>query len=78
MAIIETKYLPATNTKGSRIKACDRIGNSVTIDYPYELSGSNCHKKAAMQLLAERGSIVTDDFYIADTKHGYIFTNVKA
>jgi len=46
---IETKHLPATNTRGSRIKAtCER--GSLTVGYPHELSGADCHIYAADQL----------------------------
>jgi len=49
---ILSKYLPATSTRGSRIKAyCER--GSVTIPYPYELSGAACHRKAVDALLAK-------------------------
>jgi hypothetical protein len=51
MQAIQTKYLPATNTRGSRIKAtCER--GSITIPYPYELSGDECHREAVRQLVA--------------------------
>ena len=50
MQTIITKYLPATNTKGSRIKAtCNR--GSCTIPYPYELSGDAVHNAAAQALV---------------------------
>ena len=49
---IVTKYLPATNFKGSRIKAyCER--GSITISYPDELSGDACHIAAADALVAK-------------------------
>ena len=50
MQAILTKYLPATNYKGARIKAsCDR--GSLTVSYPYELSGADCHIFAAEKLV---------------------------
>ncbi len=52
MQAIQTKYLCPTNTKGGRIKASS-AGGSVTIDYPHELSGMDCHAKAAYALLAK-------------------------
>ena len=52
MQAIITKYLCPTNTLGSRIKATCAAG-SVTIDYPHELSGMDCHAKAAYALLAK-------------------------
>jgi hypothetical protein len=50
MKAIMTKYLPCTNSKGSRIKASDGDGNSITIGYPHELSGEEVFKKAAIAL----------------------------
>ncbi len=50
MQAIQTKYLPATNSRGSRIKAsCER--GSLTIPYPHELSGDEVHREAVRQLL---------------------------
>ena len=50
MQAIITKYLPVTNSRGSRIKATCAAG-SVTIAYPHELSGMDCHAKAAKALV---------------------------
>lgn len=51
MQAILTKYLPATDTRGSRIKAmCGRGG--LTISYPHELGGAECHVEAVNQLVA--------------------------
>lgn len=50
MQAIKTKYIGATNTQGSRIKAtCER--GSITIPYPYELSGDAVHRKAVDALV---------------------------
>jgi len=50
MQAITTKYLPATNTRPSRIKAtCDR--GSITIPYPHELSGDAVHIAAVRALV---------------------------
>jgi len=50
MQAITTKYLPATNFKGSRIKAeCER--GSITIRYPHEFSGDEVHIHAADMLV---------------------------
>ena len=52
MQAIHTKYLPATDTKGSRIKAtCD--AGSVTIPYPHEHDESGAHYAAAQALLVK-------------------------
>ena len=51
MQAISTRYLGPTNTLGSRIKAsCER--GSITIPYPYDLSGDEVHREAVRQLLA--------------------------
>lgn len=49
---IQTKYLPATNTRGSRIKATAERG-SITISYPDELSGDAVHRHAVDCLIAK-------------------------
>jgi hypothetical protein len=54
MQAIITKYLPATATKGSRIKATCSAG-SITISYPHELSGQAVHKAAAKALIFKLG-----------------------
>jgi hypothetical protein len=46
---IQTAFLPATETKGERIKAsCER--GQITVDYPHELSVSDAHAYAARTL----------------------------
>lgn len=53
MQAIETKYLPTTNFKGSRIKAsCER--GSVTVSYPHEVGwGEDAHRVAIEALLSK-------------------------
>jgi len=55
MKAIQTRYLSATDTRGSRIKAFADGGCSVTISYPHELSGAAVHAKAAATLCAKMG-----------------------
>jgi hypothetical protein len=38
MKAIQIKYLPATNFKGSRMKAWTEGGNSITVPFQYEIS----------------------------------------
>ncbi len=52
MVIIKTKYLSATNTRGSRIKASAN-GLTVTIPLCYDLSGVAVHYKAVQALVAK-------------------------
>lgn len=56
MQAIQTKYIKATNTKSSRIKAwCD--AGSVAINYPHEFNEENAHKHAARALQTRLGWI---------------------
>jgi hypothetical protein len=56
MQAIQTKYFGPTNNRGSRIKAFCAAG-SITISYPYELSGQACHRAAADTLIKKLGWI---------------------
>jgi hypothetical protein len=49
MQAIQTRYFGPTDSRGSRIKAWAAAG-SITIPYPYELSGQACHRAAAEAL----------------------------
>ena len=48
---IMTKYIPATDYKGSRISATDGHGHRVTIGYRDDLSSEEAHKLAAVKLI---------------------------
>ena len=52
MQAIQTKYLSPTNSRGARIKASCAAG-SITISYPYDLSGQAVHRKAAEALVTK-------------------------
>ena len=59
MQSIQTKYLPATDSKGSRIKAkCAR--GSITIPLDYGLSGDETHRAAVYALVLR---FTNEDFY---------------
>lgn len=50
MQSIQTKYLPATDSNGSRIKAkCAR--GSIVIPFPHELTGDAIHRAAVLALV---------------------------
>jgi len=56
MIAIHTKYLPTSNSRGSRIKAYtaahgDFKGFEVTISYPHEFDGVECHFQAVKALV---------------------------
>lgn len=50
MKAITTRFVGATNTRGSRIIASDSDGHRVTLPYPHELSSEEAHRKAAEAL----------------------------
>ena len=72
MKAIRTRYLGATNTRGSRIKADDGDGNTVTISYPHEFSGADVHAQAAIALCQKMGwrGMIT----AGGLDNGYVFT----
>ncbi len=51
MIAIHTKFIPPTNTKGSRIKAYTSTGFTATVPYSYELSLDKCHFEAVKELV---------------------------
>lgn len=70
MQAISTKYIGPSNVRGSRIKATCEAG-SLTIGYPHELSGEDCHRKAAEALrdkLGWQGELIG-----GGTQTGYCF-----
>ena len=54
MQTITTKFLSATDYKGSRVKATAQSG-SVTVAYDHALSTQGAHDKAAAALMAKLG-----------------------
>lgn len=59
MRIIETKYLPATNTRGSRIKVYSEWGSKT---YEYDYGAENAHDVAFEKFLAERNAILAEEY----------------
>lgn len=51
MQAIHTKYISATNTRGSRIKAYTASGFSASVPYPYDLSYELAHFEAVKALV---------------------------
>jgi len=76
MKAILTKYLPCTNTKGSRIKAWTEGGNQITIPYPHELSGQDVHELAA-QSLVDKMEWKNIKLYGGGIENGYAFVMVN-
>lgn len=76
MRAIHAKYIPASDTRGSRIKAFTSDGLSATISYPHELSHEHVYFAAVKELVRKHKLDwdVNDMCYgdSADGK-GYIF-----
>lgn len=73
---IETKYLPATSNRGSRIKATAWAG-SVTVPYDHALDATENHQAAADALIAKyqwQGDFAQGGNVKGD---GYYFVNVQ-
>lgn len=80
MQAIQTKYLPATNTRGPRIKATCAAG-SITIGYPHELSGQAAYRLAAEELAHKRGWTLANGYgpllggCLPDGSYCFVFGN---
>jgi len=73
MQAITTKYLGATNTLGSRIKATSESGESLTISYDYSVDNSHIPAiKALKDKLGWDGKMV-----VGGTKDGYVAVFIK-
>ena len=76
MKAISTKYLPATNFKGSRIKAYDEDGNHVIISYPRGYNTEDAHKCAALALCKKMGW--DNNIIGGGTKEGYAWVFIPS
>ena len=74
MIAIQTKFLPVTNSRGSRIKAWTSTGFSVTIPYPHEESYELAHFEA-VKALVDKHNLDWDlsDMRWGGTESGYVF-----
>jgi len=64
MKAITTKYIGATNTKGSRIKAQASKGQWIYFNYDHALNSSENHVKAAETLAKKLGwNVILADGY---------------
>jgi len=74
MTIIKTKFLGATNSRGSRIKARAN-GFTVTISYPYAKSHEMAYYEA-VKALVEKHNLDWDisDMCYGSDEDGYYFT----
>jgi len=74
MQYIKTRYLPATNNTGSRIKATASNGVSLTIAYDYSLNEEPLHAQAALRLAARLGW--SAEYAAGAGDDGYVFVPV--
>lgn len=61
---IQTKYLPATNTRGSRMKATigwGRLNKAITVPYDHALDPLENHR-AVMRALCEKRSLRAEQY----------------
>ena len=72
MAIIKTKFIGPTNTRGARIKATCQAG-SATISYPYSESISDSHWLAAQELITKLSLNWGSEFTVGSDNDGYYF-----
>jgi hypothetical protein len=75
---IETKFIPATNTKGARVKAFVFNGQQVTRPYNYEKSELEAHFEVVQAFIAEKfGDMPISDnsktLTYGSTQAGYFF-----
>ena len=69
---IETYYIPASNTKPTRIAAVSATGRKVVISQPMDTEGVDSHLAAARALCAKmdwHGTLIA-----GGTKRGYVFS----
>lgn len=50
MKAIKTKFVPATNYRGSRVSASDENGNRIIISWDHRLDALDNHRSAAQML----------------------------
>lgn len=55
MKAIRTRFFGASNVKGSRVRASDGDGNSVTLGYDHSLNSDQMREKAARALCEKMG-----------------------
>lgn len=71
MIAIHTKYIKATNTRGSRIKAYTTTGFTAVIPYPYNESDHLCHFEAVKALVSKHKlDWPIDDMVYGDSADG--------
>lgn len=71
---IVTKYLPATNSRGARIKVKILSLNRLkSFPYPYHLNGVDCHSWAVDKFLGESDTVAAFVVGTMPSNDGYLF-----
>jgi hypothetical protein len=74
MIAIQTKYFPASNIKGSRIKAFTETGLSATVSYDHVYSHEMVHFQAVKALIKKHKlDWNINDMRYGGIKNGYVF-----
>ena len=73
MKSIITKYLPATNTKGARIKASASDFKAVTLPWDFSLDTKSNHERAALVLCSINRLEKDEMLPVIDGNTGYSF-----
>lgn len=73
---ITTKFLPCTNSKGSRVKASIAAGTSIIANWDHSLTAEQNHSAAAMYLVERMGW--SGEWAMGGIKDGYVFVQVHA
>lgn len=71
---VRTTYLPATDSRGAQIRATSAMLGQLTIGFPYELSGSDCHREAANRFLSAYPALAIAPGVLASHARGFVFT----
>ena len=75
MIAIQTKFIPATNTRAAKIKAYTCNGHKAVVSIDYALDDVQRHAKAVSALI-EKEMLYVPDFstmVYGGTKEGYVF-----
>ena len=81
MASIVTRYLSATASHGARIKAKSAGGNTLTVNYQYDLSDRDNHMMAACALakdLGWEGTLISSTLAQGVTDRDYVHILVES
>ena len=74
MIAIQTKVIPASNTRGTRIKAFTSSGFTATIAYPYNESYELAHFEAVKELVKKNNLPWNlENMRFGGTESGYVF-----